>query len=180
MIKQITSFRSIPIVSNTLVVLDIDDTIMGYREFSHTYFIDRISHYKQKHGSDIIAIDFAVSDWIEQVEKSTPHHMDEDGFWYMMNMLNKTDSRHFFLTARNPNFRKITEKHLECLNISNSHVYYVSGCNKGEYLKNIIDKHGVFDKIVFVDDSEKNLHDMQKTFGEKIDLYHFVKKYNTS
>lgn len=29
MIKQITSFRSIPIVKNTLVVLDIDDTVMG-------------------------------------------------------------------------------------------------------------------------------------------------------
>ena len=82
------------------------------------------------------------------------------------------------MTARNPNFRNITEKHLECLNINNSHVYYVSGRNKGEYLKNIIDKHGEYDKIVFVDDSEKNLLDMKKTFGEKIELYHFVKKYN--
>ena len=51
--------------------------------------------------------------------------MDEDGFQHMMEMLNKTDSRHFFLTAINPNFKKITE----------SRVYYVSGKNKADILK---------------------------------------------
>jgi hypothetical protein len=35
-----------------------------------------------------------------------------------------------------------------------------------------IDKHGVYDNIIFLDD-------IQKTFGEKINLYHFVKKYET-
>ena len=177
MIKQIISFRSINITPKTLVVLDIDDTILGYKEFPHTYFLDRINHYKKLHESDILAIDFAVSDWIDKVEKSTPHHMDEDGFSYMMNLLKQTNSSHFFLTARNSNFRNITEKHLEDLEIINSHVYYVSGKNKGEYLKNIIDKHEKYDRIVFVDDSEKNLFDMQKTFGDSIDLYHFVMKF---
>ena len=178
MIKQITSFRSITLFQNTLIILDIDDTIIGYKEFNHTFFSDKIAHYKSLHGCDIISVDFAVADWIEQVEKGTPYHMDEDGFNHLMNYITKTNSNHFFLTARNPNFRNITEKHLEDLNIINSHVYYVSGKNKGEYLKNIIDKHPKYDHIIFVDDSEKNLLDMQKTFGNTIELYHFIKKYN--
>jgi len=179
MIRQINSFSQIPFASKdkVLCIFDVDDTIMGYKEFANTYFGERISHYKQLHDNDIIAIDFAVADWIEKVEQSTPHHMDYNGYYDLIEKINKTESRHFFLTARNPKFRHITEKHLEQINIKNPNVYYVAGKNKGEYLKNIIDKYEKYERVLFIDDVEKNLHDMKKTFGDKIELYHFVKKF---
>ena len=43
--------------------------------------------------------------------------------------------------------------------------------------KNIIDKYEKYERVLFIDDVEKNLHDMKKTFGDKIELYHFVKKF---
>jgi hypothetical protein len=176
MITKITSFSSIPRIQKALYIFDIDDTVMGYKEFSHTYFTDKINEY-QKSYDNHVAVDFAVTDWIEQVKKGTPHHMDEHGFNSLINHIDETDSYHFFLTARNPNFRSITETHLEQLNISSAQIYYVSGQNKGTYLKNIIDKVGNFDKIIFIDDSEKNLIDMKNTFGKDVELYHFVKKF---
>ena len=181
MVHQITSFSEIPFASDdkVLCIFDIDDTILGYKEFTHTYFGERIVHYKQIYDNDIMAIDFAVDDWIEKVNQSTPHRMDHKGYNDIIKKINQTESKHFFLTARNPKFRNITEKHLEQLNIKNPNVYYVSGKNKGEYLKNIIDKYecGNYKRIIFVDDAEKNLEDMKKTFGDKIELFHFVKKF---
>lgn len=38
-------------------------------------------------------------------------------------------------TARNINFKSITESHLEQLNINSTQVYYFAGQNKGTYLK---------------------------------------------
>ena len=179
MIRQINTFSQIQIsqCEKTLCIFDIDDTIMGYNEFNHTYFGERINYYKNIHKSHILAIDFAVSDWIEKIEQSTPHHMDEYGYNDIINRIIKSNSQYFFLTARNPHFRQLTEKHLEQINIKNPHIYYVSGKNKGEYLKNIIDKYEKFDRIIFIDDIEKNLEDLKKTFGDKIELFHFVKKF---
>ena len=176
MITKITSFSSIPRFQKALYVFDIDDTVMGYKEFSHTFFVDKINEYKKIYDEHI-AIDFAVSDWGEQIRKATPHHMDEEGYISIQNHIKSSDSHHFFLTARNINFKSITESHLEQLNINSTQVYYVAGQNKGKYLKNIIDKIGNFDKIIFIDDTEKNLIDMKSTFGKDIELYHFVKKF---
>jgi predicted phage tail protein len=177
MITKITSFSSIPRFQRALYVFDIDDTVMGYKEFSHTYFTDKINEYKKLYD-DHVAIDFAVSDWIEQVKKASPHHMDEEGYISIQNHIKSSESHHFFLTARNVNFKSITETHLEQLNISSTQVYYVSGQNKGKYLKTIIDKVGKFDKIIFIDDSEKNLIDMKNIFGKDVELYNFVKKFD--
>ena len=176
MITKITSFSSIPLFQKALYVFDIDDTVMGYKEFSHTYFGDKINEYKKTYDEHV-SIDFAISDWMEQVKKSTPHHMDKEGFESILKHINSSDSNHFFLTARNPNFRSITEKHLEQLNIRSTQVYYVAGQNKGTYLKNIIEKFDKFDKIIFIDDSEKNLIDMKNSFGKNVELYHFIKKF---
>ena len=44
----------------------------------------------------------------EQIRKATPHHMDEEGYISIQNHIKSSDSHHFFLTARNVNFKSIT------------------------------------------------------------------------
>ncbi len=177
MFKQIISFRDVEIYQNTLIVFDIDDTILGYKEFSHDYFHNKLKYYKNNTSCENTVMDNAVNDWFNLVKNSTPHHMDEDGFIDLMYKINSNNSEHLFLTARNPKFKDITEKHLNKIKINYNNIYYVAGGNKGELLKDIIKDYPEYDKIIFIDDMEKNLTDVYKTFGDKIDLYHFVKKY---
>lgn len=177
MFKQIFSFKNINIHPRTLVVFDIDDTVIGYKEFSHTFFTDSIKKYKKKHKCDKMALDFALHDWITKVNQGTPYHMDDDGFNELTQKITNTDSHYIFMTARNSLYKDITESHLEKVGIQNRQVYYLAGANKGEFLKSIFHKYSKYKKIIFIDDMEKNLNDIHKAFGNKINLYHFVKKY---
>jgi len=178
MFKQIVSFKNVTIHPRTLVVFDIDDTVIGYEEFSHTFFADSIQTYKEKHKCDKMALDFALHDWITKVKEGTPYHMDSIGFIELKEKIKNTDSHYIFMTARNPNYRDITESHLEKIGIENRQVYYLAGSNKGEFLKSISQKYSEYNKMIFIDDMEKNLNDVHKVFGNKIELYHFVKKYH--
>lgn len=178
MFKQIVSFKNVIVKPQTLIVFDIDDTIIGYEEFSHTYFTNAIENYKEKYNCDKMALDFALHDWISKVNEGTPCHMDADGFKELERKIKNTNSHYIFMTARNPNYRDITETHLEQVGIKNRQVYYLAGANKGEFLKNIYEKYSDYKEIIFIDDMEKNLHDVGKAFDHKIELYHFVKKYN--
>jgi acid phosphatase class B len=175
--KQIKTFADIAVSPKTLVVFDIDDTVIGYEEFSHTYFTDRLQYYKEKYDCSKMVLDFALDDWITKVKSGTPFHMDKNGYTQLINTIRETDSHYMFMTARNPLFRDTTEDHLEKIGIINRQVHYLAGANKGEFLKNIIKKYPQYDKLIFIDDMEKNLNDLHLAFGNKIDLYHFVKKY---
>jgi hypothetical protein len=177
MFKQIVSFRDVKIYRNTLIVFDIDDTVLGYKEFSHDYFHNQLKYHKKNTSCESTIMNNAINDWFNLVKTSTPHHMDEDGFFELMNKIDNNKSEHLFLTARNPKFKDITEKHLNKIKINHKNIYYVAGGNKGEILKDIIKHYPEYNKIIFIDDMEKNLTDVYKTFGDKIDLYHFVKKY---
>jgi uncharacterized HAD superfamily protein len=177
MFKQIISFRDVKMCQNALIVFDIDDTVLGYKEFSHDYFHNQLKYHKRNTSCENTIMNNAVNDWFNLVKQSTPHHMDEEGFFDLMNKINDNNSNHIFLTARNPKFKDITENHLNKIKINHKNIYYVAGGNKGEILKNIIKDHPEYNKIIFIDDMRKNLIDVYKTFGHKIDLYHFVKKY---
>jgi hypothetical protein len=177
MFKQIISFRDVKIYDNTLIVFDIDDTVLGYKEFSHNYFHNQLKYHKKNISCNNTVMNNAVNDWFNLVQKSTPHHMDEDGFYELMHKIHNNNSEHLFLTARNPRFKDITERHLHKIKINHKNIYYVAGGNKGEILKDIIKDYSEYNKLIFIDDMEKNLTDVYKTFGDKIDLYHFVKKY---
>ena len=176
MSKQIVSFKNVAIHPRTLVVFDIDDTVIGYEEFSHTFFTDSIKAYKEKHKCYKMALDFALHDWISLVKKGTPYHMDSSGFDELTEKIKTTDSHYIFMTARNPLYREVTELHLEKVGIQNRQVYYLAGSNKGEFLKSISQKYSEYNRMIFIDDMEKNINDVHKAFGNKIDLYHFVKK----
>ena len=177
MFKQIISFRDVKIYQNALIVFDIDDTVLGYKEISHDYFYKQLTHHKKYSSCENTIMNNAVNDWFNLVKQSTPHHMDEVGFVDLIKEINDNNSNHLFLTARNPRFKDITEKHLNKIKINHKNIYYVAGGNKGEILKDIIKDYPEYNKIIFIDDMEKNLIDVYKTFGDKIDLYHFVKKY---
>jgi len=176
MYKLISSFKEIDVKEKTLIILDIDDTIMGYKEFNHTYFMNKLDYYTQEHKNEEIAIKKAVKDWITMVENSTPFHMDYDGYKYLLDKINETQSHHIFITTRNLEHKQLTESHLYQIGVVSEHIYYSNGTNKGELLQQILHKYTNYDNIVFIDDLDKNLDDMKRSLGDKVELYQFIKK----
>jgi hypothetical protein len=44
-IKNISSFEDVVIIPNSLIVIDIDDTLIKYSEFNQTWWISKIQQY---------------------------------------------------------------------------------------------------------------------------------------
>lgn len=160
--QEINSFKNVNITPNSLVICDIDDTVLKY-DFIHKEWWE----YNN------------LSDWVSKVYTQTPKHTDESGFFEMIDKINNSNSKLIFITARNSNLKNITHLHLESININiNNHdVYFSHPYSKGIYLKRLIMNNHIdldaYDRIVFIDDLEENLNSMSKHFKEKIHYYKF-------
>ena len=165
MIKEINSFSKIKYPkSNTLVVLDIDETILSFNEIDNKWWNDTFSKllpiYKENTYQQAELI------WTEHVTKIKPQLLDSENFnkFFYQNINN---CEIIFLTARNENISELTIKHLKDCNfdIHPSRIFYSR--NKGEKLKEIV--LNIFpdiQHILFVDDLEENLLNVLSTFNQ--------------
>lgn len=161
-----------------LFVFDIDDTILHYGHINYVWFNERIAINKTKYKSISEAIDYAVHEWFQNISMCEPLHTDENGFKKLISIIDKYSHDYMFLTARNPKFTNITLEHFEKLGIpSKKDIHFTSGGNKGKILKDIlINSSNTYNKIIFIDDSEKNLKDVYDELNDSypIELYKFV------
>lgn len=134
-IKEIYSFSEIKdkFCNETLLVLDIDDTILKWnKDFT----------------------DSSYQEWFDHIHNEIPILTDNNLFEFLK------DKDYIFLTARNSELDYITEHHLSLLNIPyNDNIFYTGENNsKGLYLKRITnERYPNKKKIVCVDDLKYNL-----------------------
>ena len=182
MFDIIRSFSNIIIrnknLKSFLFVFDIDDTILHYGHINYVWFNERIAINKTKCETISEAIDHAVHEWFQNISISEPMHTDENGLKKLITIIDKYSHDYMFLTARNPKFTNITLEHFEKLGIpTDKNIHFTSGGNKGKILKEILQKsENIYDKIIFIDDSEKNLKDVYNELNDSypIELYKFV------
>jgi hypothetical protein len=182
MFEIIRSFSNIFIhnkkLKSILFVFDIDDTILHYGHINYIWFNELITINKTKYESISEAIDHAVHEWFRNISNSNPMHTDENGFKKLISIIDKYSHDYIFITARNPKFTNITLKHFEKLGIpTEKDIHFTSGGNKGKKLKDILqNSSNTYDKIIFIDDSEKNLKDVYNELNNSypIELYKFV------
>jgi hypothetical protein len=181
MFEIINSFSNIIIRNKKsktyLFVFDIDDTILHYGHINYVWFNQQIVENKSKYNTIDEAIEQAVHEWFQNVSICEPLYTDENGFKNLLNKIEKNSHDYIFLTARNPKFSTITLHHFEKLGIpTNKDIHFTSGQNKGKMLKEILENSNYhYDKIIFVDDSEKNLKDVYNVLNNlyPIELYKF-------
>lgn len=182
MFEIIRSFSNI-IVRNKksksfLFVFDIDDTILHYGNINCIWFNNRIDENKTKYNTISEAIDYVVHEWFQNISMCEPVHTDKDGFKKLISSIDKYSHDYIFLTARNPKFTTITLDHFQKLGIpTEKDIHFASGGNKGKILKEILqNSSNIYDKIIFIDDSEKNLKDVYNELNDlyQIELYKFV------
>ena len=180
MFQTIRSFSNIKVLGtkSRLFVFDIDDTILHYGHINYIWFNQRINDNKLIYKTLSEAIDNAVFEWFQNISNCEPLHTDEIGFKKLINKIENKPNDYIFLTARNPKFETITLHHFEKLGIpTKKYIHYASGQNKGKILKSILDNSNyIYDKIIFIDDSEKNLNDVYNELHQthNLELYKFV------
>jgi predicted secreted acid phosphatase len=178
-IATITSFFQVEISHKTLVVLDIDETILQFPGIHENWW-----HKKHKYYSDLIgggAYDhktvnsLVYNDWLSYVTEINPTHTDERGLFNLFERVKESNSHIIFLTARFKDTKELTYSHLKHLGISGIPVHFTSMEPKGDHLNRIIDdKYSHVKNIVFVDDMDHNLHSVGTIVIKNVKRFKFV------
>lgn len=164
--NKISNFKDILHKCNSLIVLDIDDTIFHYPKLGKKWWINSIN-YKMLHKK----LSFNDADrelfmeWESIIKNHKPIHTDEHGFTELINHCYLLNNDIIFLTARYDRIKEITINHLEQILPNNLHLnlnnnlHFCNGISKGQYLYNLLTTKYKKDykNIIFIDDMEKNL-----------------------
>lgn len=173
---SITSFFEVQLKSNSLLVLDIDETVMSYPQFNSNWWkAIYLKHYQAVQDCDE-ANRLTYDEWMEEMHRTTPSHMDEFGLNCLLGKAEELNVQVIFLTARPKDLHPITHKHLRYLNVPHTQedLYYSSGSDKGTVLESIIrEKYGYINDVVFIDDLETNLQDVMQRCSKNVRAYKF-------
>lgn len=151
-IATVRNFAHVPIQKRTLYVIDVDDTVLFFREVSRTFWADGRPREE------------ALEEWRRLVRTCTPIPTDPIFLAAFLERLEREESCLLFVTKRDFDLTALTRTHLSIVGV---HVPYgivcTSGSPKGKLVKWLWEgkyrKH--CDKVVFVDDLLHNILDVQ-------------------
>ncbi len=176
--KIIESFSEVELnTSHTLILCDIDETILKYDEINDLWWKKTIEHHMTKLNSYEESDHLALGEWLYYIHNNKPCATDYNGFIELIDKISTNNNELLLLTARNYNLDHITHEHLEHvgINICKNNILFTNGYSKGEYIKQYIDI-SKYNSIIFIDDNIKHLKSVYDTFGKKIIYYMFRMK----
>lgn len=167
MIKNINSFSQInSIKPNTLVVLDIDDTIMKFQQVDTEWWDNTYNRlypsYKENTYTQVELL------WTDYISNNKPIVADKANLYNFLDNVTNRNCELILLTARDKSISLLTVKQLkECgLDIHWSRIFYSR--TKGSELKYIVTTlFPHIENIIFVDDLVENLVDIQNVFNTR-------------
>jgi len=164
---EIRSFREIVITSQrTLILCDIDDTILKWDLTIDSCFIDAVTLFPTE--SEEFQRNFARNIWLTNRELVPPSWTDQSGFVNMLSRLSPS-SRLAFLTARaGGELADWTRRDFESLGLiyDASGVFYTGNkTTKGKFIQNNIPLEG-FEKVIFIDDLQENIDSVLRHFPD--------------
>jgi len=172
----IQSFNEIPIGDNSLVICDIDDTLIKSKKC--------LSYFYKIVEEDFIAFPNWPKELILKDACDMQHlhnqmfgfdHTDSDGFFFMCDKIKKSSSQLVFLTARDVKSENFTRKNFQSvgLDYDNFPVYYTNNeIFKGQYILSNIN-FSSYSNIIFIDDCDVQLNSVIECFPQA-QCYKFV------
>lgn len=178
------------VTPDTLVILDIDDTLLIPAQALGTdvWFRERLKHYQDQEEKPLIALDKALAEW-EAVRQLTRVVLVEKGTDEVVKSLQKNHTVVMGLTTQGLALATCTINQLASLNIDLSltapykddyyfmnrlgvlyrqGILFTSGTDKGVALLKFLDAAGFCPKhIVFINDKEAHLKDVEKSVIER-------------
>ena len=173
--KIISNFKEVPLIKNTLYILDIDETTLYYEGMNYKWWektmIEMIKIYDTFEEAEYETHDL----WYKVINNIEPVITDNEGFFKLKNFVEtKTNGcKMIFLTARPIKYKDITLKDLKN-NIEkfNYPVVFFDSYpdNKGIILQKFLKENKeTYDKInnkIFIDDLEKNIKNVLEVYPE--------------
>ncbi len=166
MIQQVNSFYQIPVTENTLVVLDIDETIMAFPNINKTWWRETYEKYFDSTNNKTAADNLTLEEWREYVRVNKPYLLDEKKFKKFLGEIESKSAQLVLLTARDPIMTEITQLHLSHCELSISPDQVIHDENKGDALARIVQSYPHITNIIFVDDFDKNLLSVKARFSQ--------------
>jgi hypothetical protein len=172
-VTTIKSFKEIPIQRNTLVLCDIDDTVIVFEKLGKKWWIERFDDYYARNCDFEFSEEAVLKEWIHTIRTMRPVHVDKNGFEDFVERIEKTGSTLVFVTARSQDISDLTTLHLNSAGIyPKTDVHHTNNTPKGDYIATVIDFDD-FENVVFIDDMEHNIESVHQVFGEKVELFLF-------
>jgi hypothetical protein len=167
-IIKIKNYDEINFNKKSLLVLDIDETIIKFPGINQKWWDDNYDDYYKLYDINK-ARQIVLDKWIDIIDNIDPIMLDREKFNKMINRANELNCKIIFLTARIPELKEITEKNLKkCAIIFNKNDIYYSK-NKGKTIFEIISNiDDTIDNIIFVDDVLYNINSVLDTFNDDI------------
>ena len=168
-ILKTNSFEKINIKPNSLILCDIDDTLLRYK-FNLEYF------YKKTHDFLI-----SINDYLDETDTKNiaenefddyrllnePYHTDKEGWENFTNRLKETNSKLIFITARSKEFTEKTKQQFTQNNVNydeyDVHYTFEHKMSKASYIEKHINING-YSNVYFIDDHEYTVKNVKKTF----------------
>jgi hypothetical protein len=173
-VKKIYKFENVKIIPKSLVVIDIDDTIV---KSDSKFYLKCKEMY-----NDLIKIMDAktatqklIEECMNYVKNTNPIITDEYIPIFINNCI-MNDCEVIFLTARHEETKDATQLQLEKLNIKVKSDSLHFGQNKGIKLREILNKKDV-KSVIFIDDLDMNFRDILNEFNDsryELNLYKFT------
>jgi len=172
----INSFLNVTVLLNSLIVLDIDETILKMKDSNTTWFSDKFKHYKQIYNDDVIANNKTIDDYLEYSKLNKAVHTDKLGLNDLFQRATKYNCKVIMLTARDLKLKDITHEQLKYLEIPIVDIHFCEGKNKGDQLNKFITENKLNNNtIIFIDDREKYLEQVRDKITDRdLHLYQFV------
>jgi hypothetical protein len=175
--KTVNTFSEIPIKPNTLVLCDIDETLLHHPAINNDWvdMIQRLFLLRNHSATGIYDAAKAEEDTNKYCnvlfERIPMRHTDREGFFAMVAMA----EGFAFVTARQEFARQFTYDNLRSLGIdpSGHEVHFSSNMPKGEYILANFDL-SKYNYVVFIDDQAGNLQNVLANVNhEGLELYQF-------
>jgi hypothetical protein len=170
MASIICSFFEVVVQPKTLVICDIDHTLLTwpkkYKDFTQKYIPMTMILRCLPNNSDI--------EYSKYCENTPPRPTDLHGFRDLVKRVEERDGELLFLTARGEESHGYTINQFKMIGVDNKHhIHYTNGSHdKGAYISNRIDISR-FNHVVFIDDTQHVL-DTVMSKHPAIRCYKFV------
>lgn len=171
MIIPINSFNQVQLVPNSLIVFDIDETVISFEDIDEGWWKRTFTKYYGLTNDYDSADELSLKEWVNHITNSKPQLLDEVNFINLITQAKEINCEIIMLTARRKFLFDITIAHItHCkIDIDSDSIYFNE--NKGKELYDIVmGKYPNHENIIFIDDVESNLQDVANTFSN-LDQY---------
>ena len=174
---EINSYKEIDIIPNSLIVFDIDDTLIKFNELGKTWWnAEMIKNKSLYNGDETKTRNATLKSWIEHIQIYDPVHINKADFDEVLLKALARRCHIIFLTARDPSISHLTELHLNKCGISYNYRDLYHSENKGAALKQILreERFQPYEHIIVVDDMLHNLVNINDTIKSNHSLYLYL------